>query len=296
METPSCLICGNARLIDLQELDSKLFVDHWKNYYGIDVSKFFSTRFFYLKKCPECSLEFFSPSIPADTKIYDQLQESDWYYESDKDEFFHAIDTIIKLKDIKSVLDVGCGEGLFLKKLLSSYEVAGMEISEKSIEKLIRNNIETKTIGKKFDFVTAFQVLEHISDPKVFIENILSKLNCGGYLFISVPNPDSVFVKETMAFLDYPPHHITRWSKDTFDYIAQKYGLEIKEYYLEPLRLEHYNAVINERRNKIIKSKLIKNKLVEKIFAFFDKIILPYTIDHVKYSGHSHGVLYKSKS
>ena len=113
MALPRCLICDNAKLIDLKELNSKLFVDHWQKYFKINVADFFSDHTFFLKKCPECSLEFYFPAIPADSKIYDQLQDSNWYYESDKDEFSYAIDTIIKFKMLKLFLMLDAAKDCF---------------------------------------------------------------------------------------------------------------------------------------------------------------------------------------
>lgn len=84
----------------------------------------------------------------------------------------------------KSILDVGCGEGHFLKEIHLNrpyMEIAGMDISAVAINNARINlpnakfyilDLEKKYIEEKFDLITAIDVIEHIDDDAKFLENI----------------------------------------------------------------------------------------------------------------------------
>ena len=83
------------------------------------------------------------------------------------------------------LLDVGCGDGLFLKHAKQAgFEVWGIDFDRKSVE-VARKALNTDTIyamsleefyeyaskeGFKFDVITFFEVLEHQDKPREFLE------------------------------------------------------------------------------------------------------------------------------
>lgn len=90
----------------------------------------------------------------------------------------------VKNLEFNSVLDVGCGEGSFLKylRLLKpGITTSGVDVSEKAIE-CAKNllpegafyvaDLERQAVSEKFDLVTAIDVLEHITDDVKFLENV----------------------------------------------------------------------------------------------------------------------------
>jgi len=74
----------------------------------------------------------------------------------------------------KDILDFGCGDGGFLKKIKNAKSYNGVELNlfnvnfiKKNIKKInIKENIEK--FDKKFDVITVFHVLEYINDPIVY--------------------------------------------------------------------------------------------------------------------------------
>jgi len=105
------------------------------------------------------------------------------------------------LKKDSSLLDIGCGEGLFLQyvnKFVGS--VAGLEptkiYANYAHEKLqldVRQGmIETANFNAEcFDVITLFHVLEHLYNPNSALDRIRSWLKPGGFLVIEVPNIES---------------------------------------------------------------------------------------------------------
>ncbi len=99
-------------------------------------------------------------------------------------------------------LDIGCGMGGYLlaaRRL--GYEVLGIEPSLNHgrvardvlglpvIHDFFRPGVVT---GMQFDLIMLSHVIEHIYDPKPFLDDILSVLAPGGTLLIVTPNADSL--------------------------------------------------------------------------------------------------------
>jgi len=100
-----------------------------------------------------------------------------------------------------SILDVGCGDGSFLrqldKKLSQPYEYHGVDYSEYKVRKahalpyrILRCNLEEGIPYEdaSFDLVYSGEVIEHIYNPDFMLEECRRVLKPGGLLIISTPN------------------------------------------------------------------------------------------------------------
>jgi SAM-dependent methyltransferase len=103
-----------------------------------------------------------------------------------------------------SALDIGAGDGAFLKEAKEFFATSnlGIEPSIRAIEKcedvevkLMNIAIENFETDEKFDLVTCFQTIEHLNDPRNFIETIKPFIAPGGYLAISCHNRQSIVNK-----------------------------------------------------------------------------------------------------
>jgi SAM-dependent methyltransferase len=90
-----------------------------------------------------------------------------------------------------SVLDVGCGDGTFLERMLDLgvASVVGIEISEEPIRRAsgrIRDSIVPCMIedfdGTGFSLATTFQVLEHFADPVAVMRRLGVAVEPGGFV------------------------------------------------------------------------------------------------------------------
>jgi len=81
------------------------------------------------------------------------------------------IDLIKKFKKRGDLLDFGCGTGWFLEHAKKYYNITGYEPTKSlanMTSKLLKINVESnflKLQDKKFDIITAFDVIEHVVDP-----------------------------------------------------------------------------------------------------------------------------------
>jgi SAM-dependent methyltransferase len=103
-----------------------------------------------------------------------------------------------------SALDIGAGDGAFLKEAKEFFATSnlGIEPSIRAIEKcedvevkLMNIAIENFETDEKFDLVTCFQTIEHLNDPRNFVETIKPFIAPGGYLAISCHNRQSIVNK-----------------------------------------------------------------------------------------------------
>ena len=95
----------------------------------------------------------------------------------------------------KSVLDLGCGPGGFVKAYADrGAVVTGLEASgyfaefatkTKSLN-IVKGGIEQLEQGRQYDLVSGIRYLNHFADPKALLEHIYPHIADGGYLFLEL--------------------------------------------------------------------------------------------------------------
>src|SRR2546430_2802031 len=111
-----CPLCGSsqkevaAQLSGKQlknlwtELGTTLTADAWR---GITDDR--SVEMF---RCGDCGFLFFDPSLAGNETFYQQLEHAE-YFSPHRDEFRRTLD-FARTRNIRRLLDVGCGSGIFL--------------------------------------------------------------------------------------------------------------------------------------------------------------------------------------
>lgn len=101
----------------------------------------------------------------------------------------------------KEVLDFGCGDSSFC----NYYRRKGVSIN--GYDPYFKNDI--KLLNRKYDVITCFHVLEHVSKPIVLLKRLHKLLNPGGILIIRTPAANSLeflLASSSWFHLDYPFH------------------------------------------------------------------------------------------
>ena len=297
-----CVICGSKKLIEYDRVPSGVISHEYKKRYGIDIEKFIDGEYISMMRCAECDICFYAGAKCGDDVFYEAMYTQKGFYEKSKPEFDFAIDKIVQASP-GSILDVGCGTGAFLKKLGQSFDIAGLDKNPLALAVLEREGIKIDRDEDKYDFIVSFQTVEHVESPRDFILYMKKKLNPEGLLFLSVPNRDSVYCREVFDIHNFPPHHMTLWNKSSIENMAGILGFDIVEFYFEPLRLVHYQAVLNTRRESLMRSmsssggirSLVSRGLMV-AGRMLDRMLAPYFIDKVSCHGHTIGVLMKVRS
>jgi 2-polyprenyl-3-methyl-5-hydroxy-6-metoxy-1,4-benzoquinol methylase len=284
-----CRLCGSSRLVVRDSVPAAKL----QSCYAFDTRRFFPSAEVVLLGCLDCGVQLYDDALPGDADFYDRLQAIPRYYDGDKTEFEHALAVIAAIKPA-SVLDVGAGCGLFLRKLLRmpSLRVRASELSAKSLAALRQAGISIDTAGDRYDMVCSFQVFEHLSDLRSMMSFVDEKLLAGGHLLVSVPNPESPLFRETFAYLDYPPHHMNRFSKSALESVGRLLGYLTIDYWQEALRIEHLSAVVKSRRRKMLENQRLR-WLQLHLGTVGDSIVLPMLLGRGGEIGHSHTMVFR---
>lgn len=252
-------LTGSPRVEFVQEIQRDRLVVLWQKSLGIDISTCLDgIEGISLHRCRDTGLLFFRPAAVAGTALlYEQLQAFSWYYTQGKWEHGAALDL---LPQTGSVLEIGCGDGIFLDACASrGIVVTGLELSPAAASaargrghEVMVGTVEELAGGyaEVFDAVCAFQVLEHLAEPGLFLRQVMQMLKPGGHLILAVPNRDSFLSeanRDLAIALDLPPHHMSRWNVDCFRRLGAWYPLRLVTAAFEPLAREHVGQWVESK-------------------------------------------------
>lgn len=236
-----------------QAIPTTPLVEAYRQQFGYDASHCFrDLTEVGLYQCASGFWFYYPFSIAADESLYRCLESFDWTYKPDKWEYQAAL-PYIDAGD--RVLDVGCGEGWFLSHASrrGAY-TSGIELNKKAaavakdkgihVHEELLNGHEPETA---YDVITAFQVLEHLVDPMVFIRRCQQLLRPGGRLIIGVPNNDSFLRLDPDNILNQPPHHMGLWSRASLSALGTMTGLQVESVQTEPLAEPDWYQVVIEK-------------------------------------------------
>jgi len=260
----------------LEKIPKDKIINGYKGF-NTNVEKFFRhIDYIELYQCLDTGYKFFYPfDIDGDDIFYQSLEKFPWYYMQDKWEFDNAL-SFIRSNDY--VLEIGGGRGFFIERLQQkNIKYLGIELNSNAVAHAKNKglNVEfinltelAKTHSNTFDFVCAFQVLEHIADVYNFIDAAVKVLKPGGFLYFSVPNDDAFIGIDSNNWLNYPPHHMGRWGKNAFLSLTKIFPIAFYRFEYEPLANYHFdyyknvaNSVIGHDISRIISNYISKVKL-----------------------------------
>lgn len=135
------------------------------------------------------------------------------------------------LPETGKLLDIGCGNGAFLKTFGTHYpkwQMTGLELDSRNkqvieaipgVDSLHIGNVES--LIDRFDLIALVHALEHIPNPITFLKSLADHLNPGGFLLIEVPN------LETSPFDILIADHCTHFSEHTLKGVVESGGFQI---------------------------------------------------------------------
>ena len=175
-------------------------------------------------QCACCHLVFVPPEFHTEAaeekRIYD-LHEND-PYDPGYRRFLSrlAVPLQERVKEGSRGLDFGCGLGPALAMML---EEAGHSMA---LYDLYYHDDRTVLEGR-YDFICATEVFEHLRQPVRELETLLNLLNSLGVLAVMTK---LVIGPEAFSRWHYiqDQTHICFFCRDTFRFIADKYGLELE--------------------------------------------------------------------
>jgi len=216
--------------------------------------------FFPLFRCVACGCIFQHP-FPEDRALAQFYPQKYWWAEGEKQERglarwlrrlekvyreFVVADHVRFLdscalknnREGKQLLDIGCGGGTFLHVAQShGFIPHGMDQSAEAVDIASRQYgypVRQGEIGsriweeRRFDFVTMFHVLEHLSNPRQGLKFAGDLLRPGGVLIVQVPNAASVQARlfgNRWHGLDVP-RHVINYTPRSLGFLLRDMGFE----------------------------------------------------------------------
>jgi SAM-dependent methyltransferase len=199
-----------------------------------------------LCRCDSCDFIYAAPFVSGDAEFY-HLAFPDASYPRQKWEYDRTRQALRECKFVEpSLLEIGAGNGAFLKQLLKDgwspgnlqafeFSSSGRADIERMCINCLTTDLRSVDVSSTFDVVCMFQVLEHLDDYDGIFEVLERIVRPGGHLFIATPNGAWIALNERRhLLLDMPPNHISRWSAASFAALGRRSGWHLEECELEP--------------------------------------------------------------
>jgi len=144
---------------------------------------------------------------------------------------------------VKSILDVGCGDGFFLNRIFGDVDKIGIDPSDEYAKRCLfpryksyEHLMSSTEAGRRYDLVTMFGCLEHLKSPRLELNRYLSLLKEGGLFCCIVPNADSLVVQTLKTDCStFCPQHLWYFSIETLREFMASLGMKLAFFYtIEP--------------------------------------------------------------
>ena len=263
MSFPACLLCGAAAARTVFTLSGaelrQLFRASGRALsepaFG-PITPPFVIRLF---ECTSCGFQYFDPTLAGSGEFYAELEQAP-YYPATRPEFEFAL-RFCREQGLQRLLDVGAGDGAFLDLARGAGRLTyGVELNLQAaaaakarghsmVNKLV-GEFTADDLGGPVDFISFFQVVEHVPDPRRLIRTSAELVRPGGYLMVSVPSRAGLFRLLPYDPANLPPHHLSRWRRQDLETLAAVcglrvaamghdvlYGIDIEKFWLQHNRL-----------------------------------------------------------
>ncbi|MGZ4849279.1 MAG: class I SAM-dependent methyltransferase [Halobacteriota archaeon] len=188
----------------------------------------FGAETFPVWRCAKCgSLHALEP-IDADRYYRDYPIKSQRYDIFLKDTLRKRMQILKRagLQRGNTLLDYGCGSGLFVRYArehgihAEGYDPYSEEFGDASI------------LDRRYDFVTAQDVLEHVDDPRILVDDLKGYAGPSGSIAISTPNADAIDLHDPLDRIGrlHQPYHRHIPSAAELQRMASEGGWQVVEF------------------------------------------------------------------
>jgi 2-polyprenyl-3-methyl-5-hydroxy-6-metoxy-1,4-benzoquinol methylase len=183
--------------------------------------------------CAECTYQFVlpRPSIEELKAVYEPPPPGTFGEHSPEDIkelglIYHELITKASVAG-NNVLEVGCNTGFILSGLKKlGYRVTGTDLSTTALEyakkyygldSIYLSDFPPEHESGSFDVLIASHIIEHVLDPRAFVDQCSRFLKPGGICIIRTPNVDSLGIRTFRGHYPVycPPIHLNYFSTRT---------------------------------------------------------------------------------
>ena len=201
-----------------------------------------------LRRCPQCGCLWANDARQDDgllARAYERV--SDAYFDSTENDprytrFYKRLEQLVSRHvSGPTVLDVGCGDGVFLSTLSDRWVKQGLEPSTSGSGLAKKKNLDvscatldTSARQHQADLISALDVIEHVIDPHHFVESFKRHLRPGGVVLLLTGDADSYPARIAGPQWSYLRWcgHISVFSQSGLRKLLDSHGFEVLDWTL----------------------------------------------------------------
>jgi GalNAc-alpha-(1->4)-GalNAc-alpha-(1->3)-diNAcBac-PP-undecaprenol alpha-1,4-N-acetyl-D-galactosaminyltransferase len=162
---------------------------------------------------------------------YNYMHESTPYSRSSRWDYEY-FSLNVKNFTSQTVLDFGSSDSKwnnldFGENYVTLYDIGSINLGDHTNSIRYTNKLSDLPSNSQ-DHIVAFHVMEHLENPFDALIEMKTKLKNDGKIWISVPDKVTSFFE--FSHLDWPPHHLSRFSRESLQILSERAGFSLIEY------------------------------------------------------------------
>ena len=135
-------------------------------------------------------------------------------------------------------LDVGSSTGEFVSAAIAQgFEATGIELAAHAVARaqeagrpVVQSSIETFESPHPFETVTAFDVIEHVTDPRKFLDHLHGLVSPDGVLVLTTPNTKSLSrrLMGSRWYFYLPQEHLFLFTRRNLCSLLETSGFDVQ--------------------------------------------------------------------
>lgn len=203
-----------------------------------------------LKQCKHCKHVFAPLSLSLSEA--EELYGKDYFHGEEYVDYVSERESLIKNfrlrnKELKpfiefsssDLLDVGCAYGFYVEESNKHFNKAiGIDIAAEAVnygrkelkQNLINGDLLSHDFGaQKFDLITMWDTIEHLNEPKKYLQKIHELLNPSGVVVFTTGDISSLVpkIRGKKWRMIHPPTHLHYFSPDSAKHLLESTGFKI---------------------------------------------------------------------
>ena len=204
-----------------------------------------------LRRCSQCGCLWADDARQDEAILINAYERvSDSYFEATESDprylqFYKALEQLLKQHVAgRRILDVGCGDGMFLSTLSDEWSKHGVEPSVSGAHLARQRNldiacstVDATSNAYEVDLISALDVIEHVVDPHSFVKSLKRHLRNGGVVLLLTGDADAYPARIAGPQWSYLRWcgHISVFSQSGLRKLLESHGFEV----LASQRCEH---------------------------------------------------------
>ncbi len=192
-----------------------------------------------------------------DSRTY--YEKFDWEKANLSNKISDKIDKIIATipSDVKSILDVGCGDGTITNSLYKKFFAVGLDRSVNALKFVQANKVSASAAylpfsDNSFDMIFSSEMLEHLPDEIFYSAISEMKRVARKYLFLTFPNDENIEKQVTKCpkcgYVFNKSYHLRTLNIDIAKKLFPEFRLVTKFEY--GLKVRDYNRLLSKIKHK----------------------------------------------